>query len=160
RRSIRMITHINAFLDRYVLLWPVRLLTNRFIILVTMALLIPLIVWANNTVFVLAVNSYLNTMSVAVSSIVLLYATIAESRGKRMVVLHEQRAQEDQLHVVEMYQILLKLLETQHEQLEDLHVLLAAQHGQPYHRQPLIIPPSLDLKQLHPRGARRFVSSD
>jgi hypothetical protein len=89
-----MLTHINNFLDRHVLPWPVRFLTFRFVILATIGLLIPLILFADNTVLVLGLNSYLNTMSVAVGSIVLLYATIAEVRQKQIVELQEQRAQE------------------------------------------------------------------
>jgi len=55
-----------------------------FVILLTMALLIPLILYADQIKLVLAVNSYLNVMSVAVSSIVLLYATISEARQKQI----------------------------------------------------------------------------
>ena len=75
---------INDFLDRHVLPWPVRFLTFRFVILATIALLIPLLVYANNQVLVLGINSYLNTMSVAVSSIVLLYATLNEAHQKQI----------------------------------------------------------------------------
>jgi len=49
-------------------------------------------VWAKEAVFVLAVNSYLNTVGVAVSSIVLLYATLAEIRDRQIAVMQEQRA--------------------------------------------------------------------
>jgi hypothetical protein len=59
-----MFDRINQFLDRYVLPWPVRFLTFRFVILVTIALLVPLIVYADETKLVLLINSYLNTMSV------------------------------------------------------------------------------------------------
>jgi hypothetical protein len=62
---------INMFLDRYVLPYPVKYLTNRVTILVTLSLLIPLIAFKDATVFVLVVNSYLNVMSVVVSSTVL-----------------------------------------------------------------------------------------
>jgi hypothetical protein len=41
---------INAFLDKYVLPWPVRFLTFRFTIIATIGLLIPLVLFANNTV--------------------------------------------------------------------------------------------------------------
>src|SRR5512136_2410465 len=87
-----ILDYINDFLDRYVLPWPVRFLTFRFVILATIGLLIPLIVFADNTVLVLGLNSYLNTMSVAVSSIVLLYATLSEARQKRIAEMQEKRA--------------------------------------------------------------------
>ena len=47
---------IDDFLDRYVLPWPVRYLTFRFVILATLALLIPLILFASNQTLVLLVN--------------------------------------------------------------------------------------------------------
>jgi hypothetical protein len=81
---------INAFLDKYVLPWPVRFLTFRFTIIATIGLLIPLVLFANNTVVVLGINSYLNVMSVAVSSIVLLYATIAEVRQRQIAELQRR----------------------------------------------------------------------
>jgi uncharacterized membrane protein len=96
-----MLNRINAFLDKHVLPWPVRFLTFRFVILATIALLIPLLLFADNTVMVLGINSYLNTMSVAVSSIVLLYATISEARQQKIAEMQEQRAQEDHTHVTE-----------------------------------------------------------
>jgi hypothetical protein len=40
---------VNNFLDRNVLPWPVRFLTFRFVILAKIALLIPLVVYANRT---------------------------------------------------------------------------------------------------------------
>ncbi len=67
-----MMDQINTFLDQRVLPYPVKYLTNRIVILATLCLLVPLIVLANVTVFVLAANSYLNVMSVVVSSTVLL----------------------------------------------------------------------------------------
>jgi hypothetical protein len=97
---------INAFLDKYILPLPVKYLTNRITILATLCLLVPLIVFANVQVFVLATNSYLNVMSVVVSSTVLLYSTIAEKRDReaaeqreaiaqRHQEMAEQRAQQD-----------------------------------------------------------------
>ena len=83
----KAINRVNNLLDRYVLPLPVRFLTFRFVILLTMALLIPLIIYADQIKLVLAVNSYLNVMSVAVSSIVLLYATISEARQKQIADL-------------------------------------------------------------------------
>ena len=73
---------LNVFLDKHVLPYPVRFLTNRVIILATLALLIPLIFFTSQQAFVNALNSYLNVMSVVVSSTVLLYATIADVRDR------------------------------------------------------------------------------
>lgn len=151
---------INAFLDKFVLPWPVRFLTHRFIILITISLLVPLIVFAANTVFVLTANSYLNTMSVAVSSIVLLYATIAEIRDKQIAEMQEKRAQEDHTHVVEMHQLVLDNMRDQHEEIQDLKKILAELRGVKFERKP---PPEkmvVDLKGLHPRGEARFEQDD
>lgn len=109
----KLMNAINDFLDRYVLPWPVRFLTFRFIILATIALLIPLIIFANNTVRVLGLNSYLNTMSVAVSSIVLLYATISEAHQKQIAEMQEKRAQEDHEHITEMHTLVLEAISNQ-----------------------------------------------
>ncbi len=76
------IPRLNIFLDGHVLPYPVMFLTNRVIILATLALLIPLIVFSNEQAFVNILNSYLNVMSVVVSSTVLLYATIADVRDR------------------------------------------------------------------------------
>ena len=62
--------------------YPVRFLTNRVIILATLALLVPLLFFTSDQAFVNALNSYLNVMSVVVSSTVLLYATIADVRDR------------------------------------------------------------------------------
>jgi len=102
-RLKKTIDRVNDLLDRYILPLPVRFLTFRFVILLTMALLIPLIIYADRIKLVLAVNSYLNVMSVAVSSIVLLYATISEARQKQIAELQEKRATEDHTHVTEMH---------------------------------------------------------
>ena len=107
----KIIKRFDDFLDRYILPWPVRFLTSRFVILITIGLLIPLIIWANNTVMVLAVNSYLNTMSVAVSSIVLLYATISEIRQKQIAEMQEKRAMEDHQHMVDSHNLILQTLQ-------------------------------------------------
>src|SRR5512137_1680116 len=100
----------NDFLDCYILPWPVFYLLHRFVILAIISLLIPLILFASNQVFVLSVNSYLNTMSVAVSSIVLLYATISEVHQKQIAELQEKRAQEDHTHVIAIHTLVLKTL--------------------------------------------------
>jgi hypothetical protein len=153
-----MIQKINAFLDRSVLPWPVHFLTHRFVILVTMALLIPLIVFASNTILVLGINSYLNTMSVAVSSIVLLYATLAEAHQKQIAVMQEQRAQEDHTHVTAMHTLMLEALRDQHNEIEELKQMLAATQKLPYTPRPL--PEIADLRDLHPRGDDRFAEDD
>jgi hypothetical protein len=146
--------HINNFLDLYILPWPVRFLTFRFVILATIALLIPLILFANNTTLVLGLNSYLNTMSVAVSSIVLLYATIADAHQKQIVELQESRAQEDHLHVTEMHQLVLETLENQRQEIEVLKQMISELKGQSY--QPGQVATPVNLRTLHPLGDQRF----
>src|SRR5450432_2194187 len=84
---------LNAFLDKHVLPYPVKYLTNRVTILATMCLLIPLILFATNQVFVLAANSYLNVMSVVVSSTVLLYSTLADLQSRSAAAQREAIAQ-------------------------------------------------------------------
>lgn len=105
--------NLNDFLDKYILPWPVRFLTHRFVILITIALLIPLILLANNTVFVLTANSYLNTMSVAVGSIVLLYATLSEINQRKIAEMQEKRAEEDHEHVTEMHTFVIEMMQSQ-----------------------------------------------
>ena len=150
----QVLDRINAFLDKYVLPWPVRFLTNRFVILITISLLIPLIVLANNTVLVLSINSYLNTMSVAVSSIVLLYATVAEIRQRQIAEMQEKRAQEDHQHIVETHTWMMRALTNQQQELEELKALLASGQGQTYERQS--VPEVPDVRAMHPQGAARF----
>lgn len=87
---------LNTFLDTYVLPYPVKYLTNRLTILATLCLLIPLIAFANVQVFVLAANSYLNVMSVVVSSTVLLYSTISEIRDRKAAQQREALAEQHQ----------------------------------------------------------------
>lgn len=124
---------LNIFLDRHVLPYPVKYLTNRLTIIATLCLLIPLIAYANIQVFVLAANSYLNVMSVVVSSTVLLYSTIGEARDRvaakrreEIAAMHEElvdkRAQAD-------HELLLKIQDelAQHinQRLDDIqHFLL------------------------------------
>ena len=153
-----MLSRINAFLDKHVLPWPVRFLTFRFVILATIGLLIPLILFADNTVLVLGLNSYLNTMSVAVGSIVLLYAMIGEVRQKQIAELQEQRAQEDHQHVTEMHALVLEALNAQHAELHELQRVLAALQGKPYEEETIEGVP--DLKAMHPQGADRFTPGD
>ncbi len=157
-RDPNIFTRMNLFLDRYILPWPVRFLTFRFVIILTMALLIPLVIYANYTAFVLLVNSYLNVMSVAVSSIVLLYATISEARQKQIAELQEKRAQEDHTHVTEMHNLILNTLQYQLDELEELKKLVALAGGQEY--TPAIPSPLPDLRDMHPRGDDRFEDDD
>ena len=96
---------LNAFLDTHVLPYPVKFLTNRLTILATMCLLVPLIAFASNQIFVLATNSYLNVMSVVVSSTVLLYSTISEARDREAAARREQIANEHQAAVEAREQI-------------------------------------------------------
>ena len=149
-------TKVNSFLDQHVLPYPVKFLTHRFVILATIALLAPLIVFSSSTNFVLAVNSYLNTMSVAVSSIVLLYATIAEIRDKQVATMQEQRAQEDHQHVVEMHQLVLENMDFQHQEVEHLKQILAKMHGITIPSARLPHGRDTDLQALHKRGTARF----
>jgi hypothetical protein len=86
------VQRLNTFLDDRLLPYPVRFLTNRVIILATLALLIPLIFFTSNQAFVNALNSYLNVMSVVVSSTVLLYATIADVRDRAAAKRAEEMA--------------------------------------------------------------------
>ncbi len=153
-----MLTFINNFLDKFILPWPVRFLTFRFVILATIALLIPLIVFANEQTFVLLVNSYLNVMSVAVSSIVLLYATISEVRQQKIADMQERRAQEDHTHVTEMHAAMLQALANQHEEIQDLKQLIAEMRGLHFTRTASKI--KTNVRALHPRGIDRFKSDD
>jgi hypothetical protein len=148
----------NDFLDRYVLPWPVRFLTYRFVILITIGLLIPLLVYAGNTVLVLGINSYLNTMSVAVSSIVLLYATLSEARQKQIAEMQEKRAQEDHAHVTQMHTLLVQMLASRNEEIEELKQALAQMRGETYMPAAKMLIP--DLRALHPRGYKRFATND
>jgi hypothetical protein len=149
---------VNAFLDRYVLPWPVRFLTFRFVILITIALLVPLILFDQNTVFVLLTNSYLNVMSVAVSSIVLLYATISETRQKQIAELQEKRAMEDHMHVTQMHTLILQTLQNQNKEMSELKCVIATLAGKEVVK---IKPEKLpDIKSMHPRGKARFTEAD
>jgi hypothetical protein len=145
---------VNDLLDRYILPLPVRFLTFRFVILLTMALLIPLIIYADQIKLVLAVNSYLNVMSVAVSSIVLLYATISEARQKQIAELQEKRATEDHMHVTEMHTLIMQTLENQNKEMDELKSVLATLTGKELAAVERASLP--DVKSLHPRGQERF----
>lgn len=145
---------INSFLDKYILPWPVRYLTFRLVILLTIGLLIPLVLFSNKTVLVLMVNSYLNVMSVAVSSIVLLYSTISEAHQKQIAQMQEERAREDHLHVTAMHTLVLQSVENQRAEIIELKKLLSEFTNHPS----AILQPSeiQDLQALHPRGKHRF----
>jgi hypothetical protein len=145
---------INEFLDKYILPWPVRYLTFRLVILLTIFLLVPLILFADNTVLVLMTNSYLNVMSVAVSSIVLLYSTITEAHQKQIAKLQEKRAREDHIHVTEMHSLVLQSVENQRAEIEELKRLLSVMTNQPYEKKAGV--PMQSLQALHPRGEDRF----
>jgi hypothetical protein len=154
----KTIDGVNDLLDRYILPLPVRFLTFRFVILLTMALLIPLIIYADRIKLVLAVNSYLNVMSVAVSSIVLLYATISEARQKQIAELQETRATEDHTHVTEMHALIMQTLENQNKEMDELKSVLATLAG----KELVVMERTLlpDVKSLHPRGQGRFNETD
>jgi hypothetical protein len=154
----KAIDQANDLLDRYILPLPVRFLTFRFVILLTIALLVPLIVFANNTVWVLAVNSYLNTMGVAVSSIVLLYATVSEARQKQIAELQEKRALEDHMHVTEMHNLIMQTLQNQNEEMVELKRVLATLAGKEVVATERAQLP--DVRSLHPRGKERLAEAD
>jgi hypothetical protein len=112
-----VMARINAFLDQHVLPYPVKFLTNRITILATLCLLVPLIVLANVTVFVLAANSYLNVMSVVVSSTVLLYSTLAEARDRAAAQRREEIAAAHEAMVE-------RRAEADHELIQEIHTHL------------------------------------
>jgi hypothetical protein len=100
----------------------------------------------------------LNTMSVAVSSIVLLYATISEVRQKQIAEMQEKRALEDHLHVTEMHNLIMQTLQNQHEEMAELKRVLAALTGTKLVEVEQEKCP--DAKSLHPRGSERFLEAD
>jgi hypothetical protein len=108
------VEHLNAFLDQRVLPYPVKYLTNRVVILGTLCLLVPLILFASNIVFATAINSYLNVMSVVVSSTVLLYSTISEKRSREAARRREEIAK---VHTDMVEQ----RARTDHELIEEIH---------------------------------------
>jgi hypothetical protein len=118
------------------------------------ALLIPLVVYSNWTAMVLLINSYLNTMSVAVGSIVLLYATLSEARQKQIAEMQEKRALEDHQHLTEMHTLVLQTFKNQDQEIEELKQLLVALSGRSF--EPANPQPVPDLRNLHPGGEERF----
>ena len=133
-------SRLNQFLDQHVLPWPVKYLTNRITILATLCLLVPLIAFASNQVLILLANSYLNVMSVVVSSTVLLYSTISERRDKaaaqrreEIAAAHEKlveaRADEDHkrieeinTHIDDIHQEVLEHITTSLDRIEKLMI--------------------------------------
>ena len=105
---------LNGFLDKFVLPYPVKYLTNRITILATLGLLVPLIILANVTVFVLLANSYLNVMSVVVSSTVLLYSTLSEVRDRAAAQRREEIAAAHDKMMEER-------AKTDHDRIQEIH---------------------------------------
>jgi hypothetical protein len=149
-----VVERMNRFLDSQILPWPVRYLTFRLVILMTIGLLIPLVLFANQTVMVLMINSYLNVMSVAVSSIVLLYSTISEAHQKQIARMQEERARQDHEHVTAMHTLILQSVENQRGEIADLRRLLSQMTGQAVEE--LETKNVQDLKAMHPGGAARY----
>ena len=115
------LNRMNAFLDKYILPIPIQYLTNRLTILATLCLLIPLIALANNQAFELAVNSYLNVMSVVVSSTVLLYSTISEARDRAAVARREEIAAKHQEMIDARAEADHQKLELVHQHLDEMN---------------------------------------
>lgn len=79
------------WLDKHVLPWPVRFLTNPLVIIFTFALLGPMIGFASMVALVLVLNSYTNVTSVGVSSIVLRKQLLSEeAQEARMQDMYEK----------------------------------------------------------------------
>ena len=104
---------LNKFLDQHLLPYPVKFLTNRVIILATLALLVPLLFFTGDQSFVNALNSYLNVMSVVVSSTVLLYATISDVRDRAAAERREEIAKSYE-------RVLEKRVQADHELIEQI----------------------------------------
>lgn len=117
---------LNAFLDTYVLPYPVKYLTNRLTILGTLCLLVPLILFADVTVFVLATNSYLNVMSVVVSSTVLLYSTLSEARERTAAQRREEIAAAHEKQVEARAEADHQRLQEIHDHLDEIHTEVMA----------------------------------
>ena len=81
-------TALVTFLDRRVFPLAVAYVTHPIVIMATMGLLIPLIVWATDTTVILFANSYLNVASAAVSSIVLAQSLKLHVENKRLHAQH------------------------------------------------------------------------
>jgi hypothetical protein len=125
------VQRLNALLDEHVLPYPVRFLTNRVIILATLALLVPLFFFTSDQSFVNVLNSYLNVMSVVVSSTVLLYATISDIRDRAAAERADEIAKtyeqvlEDRIHgreeIAKAYeQVLEERVQADHELIQQI----------------------------------------
>ena len=119
-----LFAQINRFLDKHVLPYPVLFLTNRLTIVCTLCLLLPLLVYANNAPFVWAVNSYLNVMSVVVSSTVLLYSTISDIRQQAAAQRREEIASAHRDSVERRAQADHELIETLHDYVDEIRLEL------------------------------------
>jgi hypothetical protein len=115
------VQRLNVFLDKHVLPYPVKYLTSRITILGTLSLLVPLIILANITVFVLLANSYLNVMSVVVSSTVLLYSTLSEARDRAASERREEIAAAQQKRSEERAIKDDQLIEDIHTHIDQIH---------------------------------------
>ncbi len=111
---------VNRFLDEHVLPYPVRYLTNRIVILATLCLIVPLIRFADSTALVLALNSYLNVMSVVVSSTVLLYSTLSEARDRAAAQRREEIAKVQEAMVEKRAQQDHELIQQIHDHLDEI----------------------------------------
>lgn len=118
------IARLNEFLDKHVLPYPVKYLTNRVVILLTLCLLVPLIFYTANQAFVNALNSYLNVMSVVVSSTVLLYATISEMRERAAAQRREEIAKAHEDAVERRAQADHELIQTIHSHIDEIRAEL------------------------------------
>jgi len=137
---------------------PVRFLTFRFVILLTMALLIPLIILCRSHQAGAGGQQLSYVMSVAVSSIVLLYATISEARQKQIAELQEKRATEDHTHVTEMHALIMQTLENQNKEMDELKSVLASLAGKEL--VPLERAAMPGCQSLQPARAERFSETD
>jgi hypothetical protein len=93
-------------------------------------------------------------MSVAVSSIVLLYSTISEAHQKQIARMQEERARQDHEHVTAMHTLILQSVENQRAEIADLRRLLSQMTGQTVVS--LEAGDVQDLQALHPAGTGRF----
>jgi hypothetical protein len=115
---------LNLFLDKFVLPYPVKFLTNRITIVATLCLLLPLLIYAENARFVWAVNSYLNVMSVVVSSTVLLFSTVSDVRQRAAAQRREEIARTHQEAVERRAQADHELIEKLQEYVDEIRLEL------------------------------------
>jgi len=90
-------TKLSKWLDSHLLQLPVIFVTNTLVILITIGLLCPLVIFNASVVFVLLVNSYLNVFGCGVSFIVL-------KQAKAQEAVQEARAQEDHERLKVMFE--------------------------------------------------------